>query len=192
MQLALDGQSLENKVVASIYDAFGDMTQLLLDQDPHRVYLFGTDLWYIDDLSFHDAWLASNLDFEFLANNNDASPIDYAFSHGSIGEWLTESSVEHLSTLMVKGGVFVCDTINKKPKAKPTTKKYNIADRRYVELEWSVGDRIHRVQVCEGEAPHVTSEDYIAPDKLDAMLSRRFAVHRTRDGNTDMYRCVNL
>lgn len=117
--------------------------------------------------------------------------IDIVFCRQGINYWFDEESIQHLSQIMVSGGVFIFNTFNTCPPPVPMIKEYEIDGDRFVEISYSLSDgTIHHAQIREGYEPHLTSFKWVSPENFEEILKKYFNIEVKREGKTDYYKCV--
>lgn len=118
------------------------------------------------------------------------SRADVIFCRQAVNYWLDGDGALSVAENLRPGGLFIFNTFNRKPAAKPTVKEYELEGRKYVEVSWLGPDNVVRhVQNCEGLEPHATRFDWISPKKFREWLGPFFEVEERRHGGTSLYRC---
>ena len=115
---------------------------------------------------------------------------DVVFCRQGINYWYAPKHMHQLAKWMNDGSVFIFNTFNTKPSARPTVKEYEIDRVNFTEISYLVADNIvHHVQLREGYAPHLTQFKYFSERDFKEGLDPCFDVEIRRKNNTDVYIC---
>lgn len=115
---------------------------------------------------------------------------DCALCRQAVNYWLNEETAKPLADVLVRGGIFVFNTFNRKPPTKPAVKEYELNGVRFVEASWLAGDIVHHVQIREGMPCHANSFKWLSPEYLENILTLSFLITLKKEGGTSLYRCV--
>lgn len=114
---------------------------------------------------------------------------DLVFCQQAINYWFHPGTIEDLHRVMCPEGVFVFNTFNTCPKSL-STHSYSMEGNRYIEVSWMVGDRVHHVQIMDGERADQQDFQWISPAMFNKMLDPYFDVEPFVKGRTTIYRCT--
>ena len=127
---------------------------------------------------------------EFFQSLNFERVFNVVICQQAINYWLCKSSALTLSTIMAKDGVFIFNTFNTKPKAKPHINEYEFEGKNFVETTWAKGNKIHHVQIREGLDLHHTIFEWMSDKYIKSCLNEFFKVELIKDNKTSYYRCI--
>ena len=119
----------------------------------------------------------------------DAEKYDAVFCQQAINYWFHPLEVDKIVGVINPGGYFVFNTFRDKPSTVPVVKEYDIDGRHYVEVYYSIGDKVHHVQVCEGYDVHTTEFNYISHEIFMTSLLPYFDIDLTTKDKTMIYKC---
>lgn len=146
---------------------------------------FKNNLYWVINSKIEDADMYGDIDTAV-----EDGRYDIAFCQQAVNYWLSDGALANVSALLTDTGKFVFNTFNTKPPTTPTTKRYVINNKVYCELYQLIDDKVHHIQMCEGETPHFTSFRWISPTEFSTALKKHFSViSRIPDGATDIYVC---
>lgn len=115
---------------------------------------------------------------------------DIVVCQQAVNYWFDEDIIKSLVKVLKKDGVFVFNTFNKKPSELPTMKEYVLGGKLYFEVSYLDGDIVYHFQSAQGIKPHLTSFQWISPEKFHEILLKYFKVIKEYvNGNTSIYHC---
>lgn len=127
------------------------------------------------------------------------SALAYAITHDdsfdrivcqqAVNYWLDGYTARLLACALKPGGLFVFNTFNQRPSAKPRVLQYELEGHSFTEVSWLVGATVHHLQVRDGMQPHHTAFLWLSPERLRSLLNPYFVVNEERNGKTSLYRC---
>lgn len=113
------------------------------------------------------------------------------FCQQAVNYWFGADMVDPLADALAPGGFFVFNTFNRKPGPTPMLKQYQLEGAQFVEASWLSGEgMVEHVQMREGEPPHTTRFQWIAPEQYRDWLGRRFDTREIRDGAASVWCCT--
>jgi SAM-dependent methyltransferase len=120
------------------------------------------------------------------------APFDLIVCRQGVNYWLKEIDAKDLANKLVAGGMFVFNTFGRKPSSEPKARRYSLNNRRYMEVTFMDGDKIHHIQTSSGLEPHLTTFDWISQEEYRDILSPRFKIEEVVDGPSSMYYCTKI
>jgi len=186
IDLAFQNGLKENSIVADFCGGGGRLTNLL-NSPPYNLKVV-----YVDQES---KMIPKNLNATVYNCNVEKfihlykNKLNAIFCQNAVTYWFNKINVKDLHDKLEQNGLFVFNSFLTKPPFTPTIKKYQLQDKNYAEISYSIDDKIFHVQTCEGYEPHFTVFDYISENQFIEKLNSYFDVKVVKSEKTGIFIC---
>lgn len=186
-------EDIKGKNVLDLCCGNGRLSKEVLKRRPNYLYAIDESIHMLDwakDNQYSNFNVELTTVQKILLNPDWINRFNIIFCQQAINYWFNKEFPFFINRILSRNGVFIFNTFNKKPSAKPIIKTYNISKRSYIEISWLVINKVKHIQIAQGMNPHFTEFQWISPNEFrDAFTRHGFHIKIINNNATDIYVC---